>query len=65
MIFLHFGLRQRFEIGFGQLLEEQIVAQPPHRVAGAFLLAQHAEGRAQVTASPATSASTISRPLGS
>ena len=41
-------LRQGFEIGFGQLLEEQIVAQAADGVAGAFFLAQDAVACAEV-----------------
>ena len=37
-----------FEIGFCQLLEEEIVAEAANRVAGALLLAQHAEACAQI-----------------
>src|SRR3974390_84254 len=37
-----------FEIGFGELLEKQIVAEPANGIAGAFLLAQDAVARAEV-----------------
>ena len=46
---LHAILRERFKVSFSQLLEEQVVAQPPHRVASAALLAHHAEARAEVS----------------
>ena len=59
--FLDLVLRQCFQVGFGQLLKEQIVAEAPHRIARTLFLAQHAEGapRCRITR---TSASTISRP---
>jgi hypothetical protein len=38
----------RFEVGLGELLEDEIVAQAAGRVAGAFLFAQHAVAGAEV-----------------
>ena len=46
--FLDFVLREGFEIGFGELLEDEIVAEAADGVAGAFLLAQHAEAGAEI-----------------
>ena len=43
-----FRLLQRFQILFGELLEHQIVAQPPRRIAGASFLFQHAERGSQM-----------------
>ena len=43
-----FVLRKGFEIGLGQLLEDEIVAQAADRVAGAFFFAQDAIACAQV-----------------
>jgi len=44
----HPGRAQRFDIGLGELRDGQVVAQAAGRVAGAFLLAQHAERHARV-----------------
>ena len=41
-------LRECFEIGLGELLEEQIVAETADGVAGAFLFAQDAEACAEI-----------------
>ena len=47
-IFLTLFCARIFEIGFGQLLEEEIVAEAADRVAGAFFLAQHAVAGAEI-----------------
>ena len=47
-IFLTLILRQSFKIRFGQLLEEQIVAEAAHGIAGALFLAQNAVAGAEV-----------------
>ena len=44
----YFILGQGFEVGFGELLEEQVVAETANRIAGAFLFAQDAEAGAEV-----------------
>ena len=46
--FLDFVLREVFKVGFGELLEEQIVAETADGVAGAFFLAQDAVAGAEV-----------------
>ena len=60
----HLVLRERFEIGFGELLEDEIVAQAADGIAGAFLLAQDAKAGAEIVITRAKSAM-ISRPFGS
>src|SRR5664279_2751252 len=44
---LHFVLRQGFEIGFSELLEDQVVAQATHWISGAFFLAENAVTRSE------------------
>src|SRR6185437_9381628 len=44
----HFVLAQRFQIAFGKFPERKVVAQPPGRIAGTFLFAQHAETGSEV-----------------
>src|SRR5579863_4641780 len=47
-----FGLSQGFKVRFGQLLEQQIVAETPYWVAGAPFLAQNAKANFEVTHDP-------------
>ena len=43
-----FVLGEDFEVGFGELLKEEVVAETADGVAGAFLLAENAVARAKV-----------------
>src|SRR5579883_505978 len=45
---LHVGRFQRLQILLGELLEDQIVTEPPRRIARAPLFSQHPERRSQV-----------------
>ena len=47
-IFCTFCGREGLQAGFGQVLEDEVVAQAAGGVAGAFFLPQHAEGGAEV-----------------
>src|SRR5581483_3782177 len=46
--FFNFGLGEGFEIGLGELLEDEIITQAAYGVAGALLFAEHAEAGAEV-----------------
>ena len=49
--FLHLVLGEGFQIRFGELLEEQVIAESANRIAGAFLLAQDSVARARDSSS--------------
>ena len=63
-IFLTFFCFEDFEVLFGELLEDEIVAEAADGIAGAFFLLQNAESWCRDTSSRAKAA-TISRPCGS